>query len=391
MLNSVRPCGCRGPAGASSWRSGRSPAATAPPPERPCSSVRGNGVSAGDTYTGSKNHRRRSVRGAGTDGRRLDRAGHTGRRRAGAGLGVLVGHREPPGHGAAHHHLHQPRPAAGLCRRRCGGTPLGLRRLGPDRHRRRDLRPAAARRLDRRRRPGAGRAPRPGAAHHVRRAGGRARPDRCGGGGPPPRAAGRGAPGGSGAGSGGGRLPAPGSSGGDLHRLGDPAAVRLPVRALPRVVHRRGAPEHPAHRGAARLGHRGDHPDVPGGGPRRGRRGGSRTTARPDRGRVHSRLRCAGPGARHPLRAVRTVHRPRHRGAAHPGEPDLLAPHRARRDRPARAQGRRTDSRRRPWGGPNSWGGGWGAPPPGQPGPQGYQPPQAPGFGPPPSSPPPRW
>ncbi|MGW6713766.1 hypothetical protein [Streptomyces sp. MCL20-2] len=52
-----------------------------------------------------------------------------------------------------------------------------------------------------------------------------------------------------------------------------------------------------------------------------------------------------------------------------------------------------------PWGGPNSWGGGWGAPAPGQPGPQGYQPPQAPGFGPPqgggfgppPSSPPPRW
>ncbi|PVC80905.1 hypothetical protein [Streptomyces sp. CS131] len=44
-----------------------------------------------------------------------------------------------------------------------------------------------------------------------------------------------------------------------------------------------------------------------------------------------------------------------------------------------------------PWGGPNSWGGGWGAPVPGQPGPQGYQQPQAPGFGPPPSSPPPRW
>lgn len=44
-----------------------------------------------------------------------------------------------------------------------------------------------------------------------------------------------------------------------------------------------------------------------------------------------------------------------------------------------------------PWGGPNSWDGGWGAPVPGQPGPQGYQQPQAPGFGPPPSSPPPRW
>ncbi|MFD6655109.1 hypothetical protein ACFWEB_08105 [Streptomyces parvus] len=44
-----------------------------------------------------------------------------------------------------------------------------------------------------------------------------------------------------------------------------------------------------------------------------------------------------------------------------------------------------------PWDGPNSWGGGWGAPVPGQPGPQGYQQPQFPGFGPPPSSPPPRW
>ncbi|MFG2509218.1 hypothetical protein ACGFOW_27345 [Streptomyces rubiginosohelvolus] len=52
-----------------------------------------------------------------------------------------------------------------------------------------------------------------------------------------------------------------------------------------------------------------------------------------------------------------------------------------------------------PWGGPDSWGGGWGDPAPGRTGPQGYQPPQAPGFGPPPgggfgpppSSPPPRW
>lgn len=272
MLDSVRPCGCRGPAGASSCRSGRSPAATAPPPDGTCSSVRGNGVSPGDTYTGSTNHRRRSVRGAGTTHHRLAGAGRPGRRRTDAGLGVLVGHRGPPGRAADHHLDHQPRPAARLCRRRRGGAPLRLRRFGPDRHRRGHLRPAAARCLDHRRRPGAGGPPRPGAAHHVRRPGGRARHDRRGRGRPSTRAGGRGAPCRTGARRRGGRLPAPRLPGGALRRLGDPAAVRLSVRALSRVVHRRGTPDHPADRGTARLGRRDARPDAPGGGRRRGRR-----------------------------------------------------------------------------------------------------------------------
>lgn len=234
MLDNVRPCGCRGPAGASSCRSGRLPAAPAPPRpfppgERTCSSVRGNGVSPGDTYTGSKNHRRRSLRGAGTTDHRLDRAGHPGRRRAGAGLGLLGGHRGPPGRAEAHHLGHQPRPAGGLRRRRRGGTPVRLRRIGPDRHRCHHLRPAAARRLDGRRRPGPGGAARPRPAHHVRRARRGDRPHRRRGGRPPSRTGGRRAPRRSRTRRRGGGLPAPRLPGGGLHaagRSGSPSSIR---------------------------------------------------------------------------------------------------------------------------------------------------------------------
>lgn len=243
MLNSVRPCGCRGLAGTTSCRSGQLPASGRP---QGLLSIRGaGGYRWGDTHPGSEDHWRGPARGARAAGPRLARARPAGSRRTGRAVRVLGGVRRLSDGPATCHLLHHRPPAGPLRPRRRRRAPLGPRRPGPGRHRPHHLRAPAADTWT----IGfwtdgvhADELPTQAADRHLRCPGGRARPGRHRRRGPTSRGGrARAAPPPAVTRRRGHRLPAVARRGGGLRRLGDPAAVRPAGRALPRVVLRRRA------------------------------------------------------------------------------------------------------------------------------------------------------